>query len=379
MIPRVHILPESSATASFANETPAVGAIGRRTFLQQCGALGALGITTAAALYSSRAQWHEVIEKTPAIETVYNENQSQYPRRHLVHLDGTATTHSWSSRALIPNAGQYAQIHAIKHGTDGIDSVLLAALVHERLHATDFAPGTRGIHAEPVHELMLVGTSQGANQIVAMAAELITNPMYRNTQLGAIVLRDPPYGEQSIIGFQQIAARGMNAARPVVSRAGPLEYYLGELAHVSFDALPWWEKPVEAWRRTVSPIGAQTLSDQLDFIRRFPLLWPHYAKILGTLPVFLVQSGNDELIDSQFARQGLASEHKRLIVSDLPRAAHATYYFHDDSEHRAQYFGQSAVIQQILLTIGWSSEWDVAASKPYELPKKTTQRTPDLL
>ncbi|QQS20245.1 alpha/beta hydrolase [Candidatus Saccharibacteria bacterium] len=362
------------STNTTPDETPGLT---RRIFLSASLNLGVTLATTVAADGAVRRSWNEVIGQEPQIETVYGTSRGSTSQRHLVHVDGTGTTHSWSSHTLIPSAGQFAHIHAVKHGTHGVDPQGIARLVHERIHALDNTPSSQNLYSPLPHEVVLVGTSQGANLVVAMAAELLTNPLYRNTRLGALVLRDPTFGEDSILGVQQLAARGMNAGRAVVSQAGPLEYYLGELAHVSFDSIPWWEKPAEAWRRTMHPIGVKTLSDQLDMIRSFPEQWPGFAKALAGVPIHLIQSGNDELVDSIYSHARLAAQRPDIITHDLPGATHATFYFDDDPMHRAQYYNQSAVIQQILLSLGWKAEWDVARQQPYESPKKTTRRTVD--
>lgn len=351
--------PEIGPASGFARE------INRRAFLGDCLRLGTTVGATALAMYGARRQWYELILRNPEVQTIYNANAELLPNRHLVHLDGTATTHTWSSHALIPSAGQYAQIHAIKHGSEGIDSKELARLVHARIHDRDYPEKTSGLYAEPFQEVVLAGTSEGANMMVTIATELKTNPLYRNTHIAAIVLRDLPFGEDGILGIQQTAARGMNAGRSLVTRAGPAEYFLGELAHVAFDSLPWWQKPIEAWNRTLSPIGPNTLAAQLKSITDFPGDWPRYARTLSGIPIHLLLSGSDELVQGSYSSEQLRRERPDIVVYDLPGAPHATYYFDDDTAHRAQYFNQSSAIQRILISIGWRPQWDVAAGKPY--------------
>lgn len=351
--------PETGLVSGFARE------INRRAFLGGCLRLGATVGATALAMEGARRQWYELILRNPGVQTIYNVNAELLPNRHLVHLDGTATTHTWSSHALIPSAGQYAQIHAIKHGSEGISHKDLAELVHTRMHDGDYPEHATGLYAEPFQEVVLVGTSEGANMMVAIAVELKTNPLYRNTHIAALVLRDLPFGEESILGIQQSAAKGMNAGRSLVTQVGPAEYFLGALAHVAFDSLPWWQKPIEAWNRTMNPIGPKTLADQLKSITDFPADWPEYARTLSGVPIHLLLSGSDELIRSAYSSEQLRRKRPDIVVHDLPGAPHATYYFDDATDQRAQYFNQSSVIQQILLSVGWRPQWDVAAGKPY--------------
>ncbi|PID30893.1 hypothetical protein CSA80_00010 [Candidatus Saccharibacteria bacterium] len=343
-------------------EAATAHAIDRREFFGQCGRLGLVTLSVAAAVYRTREQWYESIQRDPEIQTIYAENRSAVGgNKHLVLIAGTATTHTWDSHALVPVAGQFAQIHALKHGSEGIDVDQLTKQIHQRVQADQE-------HQTSPQDVVLVGTSQGANLALAIAAAINTDPSYENTRICQIVLRDPPFGEESIRTPQRYAAAGMSAASGVVSNVGPGEYFMGELAHIAPESLPLWQKVFEAGRRTLEPIGPKTLADQITMITEFPHLWPRYAQQLRDIPIHLVQSGLDTLVEGGFVRKAFTQTRPDIIVHELPHAPHGAFYFPDDAKNRRAYLDQAATMQRILFSTGWKPVWDVAAGRPYEEP-----------
>lgn len=380
----------SAAEASAAGSVDALPEdvqryVSRRFFLQRAGGIAAYGaVSLAFADQSWREFWYNSIGgEHPSIESIYEVNRSAIPTKHVLLIDGTGTNNTFNAEALAPNVGQNAQVHGFMHSTRGIDRPDIARRIHDYIHRFDYVddepgplswfrqtPSRQGIHREVFHDLVLVGCSEGANEVCAIANELIATPAYQNTHICGLILRDPTFGDASIKGFSRLAARGMNAASFAFERSGPIAYYLGEMAHVAMDT-PLYKTPAEAWRRTSAsfrPLGSNTVSEQGKMIQNFPGLLPHYAEALGGIPTRIVLGELDPLIDGKYASSGIQAVLPDAKIDVLLGAEHGSFYSVNDRARTKTYIQQCAILQEIFREIGWPAVWDTERQEPFTPP-----------